>query len=259
VNTGAPLPSVEVAQERVLHYQRKLHEWASSDAERRFHDLWNLVCDPATLVVAWSRVSRNRGSRTAGVDAATRRHVEARGVEQFLKELRGELKTGTFRPLPVRERLIPKRDGRMRRLGIPTLKDRVAQMALKLVMEPIFESGFYPSSYAYRPGRRAQDAIAEIVHFTKAPSHYAWVIESDVEACFDRLSHSLVLGEVRRRIADRRVLALVRSFLKAGLMAETGRLKRTVTAPRKAGSPRRCSRTSPSPRWTADTRRTGRR
>ena len=138
MNTGASFPSVEVAQERVLHFQRKLHEWASADAERRFHDLWNLVCDPATLVVAWSRVSRNRGSRTAGVDADTRRHIEARGVEQLLCEIREELGSGSFRPLPVRERLIPKRDGRMRRLGIPTLKDRVVQMALKLVMEPIF-------------------------------------------------------------------------------------------------------------------------
>ena len=78
MNTGASFPELDVAQGRVLHFQRKLHEWASADAERRFHDLWNLVCDPATLVVAWSRVSRNRGSRTAGVDAATRRHVEAR-------------------------------------------------------------------------------------------------------------------------------------------------------------------------------------
>ena len=111
MNTGAPFPSVDVAQERVLHFQRKLHEWASDDAERRFHDLWNLVCDPAMLVVAWSRVSRNRGSRTAGVDAVTRRRVEAFGVEQFLTGLRGELKAGTFRPLPVRERLIPERDG----------------------------------------------------------------------------------------------------------------------------------------------------
>src|ERR671925_2256736 len=183
LNTGAPLPGVEVAHGRVLHVQRKLHEWASDDAERRFHDLWNLVCDPATLVVAWSRVSRNRGSRTAGVDADTRRHVEARGVDQFLAELREELRAGTFRPLPVRERLIPKRGGQ-RRLGIPALRDRVCQMALKLVLEPIFEIGFYPSSYAYRPGRRAQDAIAEIVHFTTRS--YEWVVETDVEACFDR-------------------------------------------------------------------------
>ncbi|MDP9143792.1 MAG: group II intron reverse transcriptase/maturase [Actinomycetota bacterium] len=233
MNTGAPFPSVDEAQERVLRFQRKLHEWASNDAERRFHDLWNLVCDPATLVVAWLRVSRNRGSRTAGVDAATRRHVEALGVERFLTELRGELRARTFRPLPVRERMIPKRDGRMRRLGIPTLKDRVAQMALKLVMEPIFESGFYASSYAYRPGRRTQDAIAETHHFTTRS--YEWIVETDVEACFDRLPHCLIIDEVRRRIVDKRVLALVRLFLKAGLMTETGRLQRTVTGTPQGG------------------------
>jgi RNA-directed DNA polymerase len=233
VNTGAPFPSVDDARERVLHFQRKLHAWASNDAERRFHDLWNLVCDPATLVVAWSRVSRNRGSRTAGIDAATRRHVEARGVEQFLTELREELRAGSFRPLPVRERLIPKRDGRKRRLGIPTLKDRVAQMALKLVLEPIFESGFHPSSYAYRPGRRAQDAIAEIHLFTT--HSYEWIVETDIEACFDRLPHCLIGDEVRRRVVDKRVLWLVRSFLKAGVMTETGRLQRTVTGTPQGG------------------------
>jgi len=233
VNTGASFPELDVAQGRVLHFQRKLHEWASADAERRFHDLWNLVCDPATLVVAWSRVSRNRGSRTAGVDHDTRRHIEARGVEQFLTELREELRSGSFRPLPVRERLIPKRDGRKRRLGIPTLKDRVAQMALKLVMEPIFESGFYPSSYAYRPGRRTQDAIAEIYLFTI--HSYEWIVETDIEACFDQLPHCLIADEVRRRIIDKRLLALVRSFLKAGVMTETGRLERTLTGTPQGG------------------------
>jgi RNA-directed DNA polymerase len=235
VNTGAPLPGLEEAQQRVLDVQRKLHEWASCDAERRFCDLWNLVCDPATLVVAWSRVSRNRGSRTAGIDGKTRRHVEQIGVARFLAGLRGELKSGEFRPLAVRERLIPKRDGTMRRLGIPTLKDRVVQMALKLVMEPLFEADFYPSSYGYRPGRRAQDAIAEIVHFTKAPSHYEWVVEADIEACFDRLSHSLILEEVRRRIVDKRVLALARAFLKAGVMRETGGLQRSVSGTPQGG------------------------
>ena len=228
MNTDASPPSLEEARQRVLHVQRKLHEWASEDAERRFQDLWNLVCDPATLIVAWSRVSQNRGSRTAGIDGKTRSYVEQNiGVTQFLTDLRRELKSGEFRPLAVRERLIPKRDGRMRRLGIPTLKDRVAQMALKLVMEPIFETDFYPSSYGYRPGRRAQNAIAEIHRFTSNPSNYEWVVEADIEACFDRIAHSQLLGEVRRRIADRRVLALVRSFLKAGVMRETGRLERT--------------------------------
>ncbi|HEY7934078.1 MAG TPA: group II intron reverse transcriptase/maturase [Solirubrobacteraceae bacterium] len=227
MNTGASLPGLDEAEERVLHFQRKLHDWASVDAERRFHDLWNLVCDPATLLVAWSRVSQNRGSRTAGIDGDTRAYiVHQHGVERFLSGLRSELKTGEFRPLPVRERMIPKSDGRMRRLGIPTLKDRVVQMALKLVIEPIFESGFYPSSYGYRPGRRAQDAIAEIHLFTS--NSYEWIVEADIEACFDRLAHSQILGEMRRRVADKRVLGLVRSFLIAGVMSETGRVERTV-------------------------------
>lgn len=236
MNTGARLPGLDEAQQQVLHVQCKLHEWASQDAERRFCDLWNLVCDPATLLVAWSRVSQNRGSRTAGIDGKTRSYVEQElGVEQLLDGLRAELKTGEYQPLAVRERLIPKRDGRMRRLGIPTLKDRVVQMALKLVLEPIFETGFYPSSYGYRPGRRAQDAIAEIHRFTSGPSDYEWVIEADIEACFDRIDHAQLLGEVRRRIGDRRVLTLVRAFLKAGVMRETGRLERTVTGTPQGG------------------------
>jgi RNA-directed DNA polymerase len=234
VNTGARLPGLDEAEQRVLHFQRKLHDRASVDVERGFRELWNLVCDPATLLVAWSRVSRNRGSRTAGIDGKTRIYVERQlGVERFLSGLRSELKAGEFRPLPVREQMIPKRDGRMRRLGIPTLKDRVVQMALKLVIEPIFESEFYPSSYGYRPGRRAQDAIAEIHRFTTVS--YEWVVEADIEACFDQLPHSQILGEVRRRVEDKRVVALVRSFLKAGVMSEMGRLERTVTGTPQGG------------------------
>jgi RNA-directed DNA polymerase len=235
VNTGAPLPGLDEAQKRVLHYQRKLHEWAWQDAERRFCDLWNLVCDPATLVVAWSRVSRNRGSRTAGIDSITRRHVEQQGVERLLSGLRDELKSGRYRPMPAREHLIPKRDGRTRRLGIVTLRDRVVQMALKLVLEPIYESEFYSSSYGFRPGRRAQDAIAEIHRFTSGSLDYEWVIEADIEACFDRISHSQLVGELRRRVGDKRVLALVRSFLNAGVMSELGRLERTVTGTPQGG------------------------
>lgn len=147
--------------------------------------MFNLVCDRATLVVAWERVAGNRGARTAGVDAVTRHAVERSGVLPFLEDLRSSLRDASFAALPVRQTTIPKRGGKVRYLGIPTLRDRVAQMALKLVLEPIFEVDFYPSSYGYRPGRRAQDAIAEIHHFTAKPSSYEWVIEGDITACLE--------------------------------------------------------------------------
>lgn len=182
-------PEPFLAAHQVLEHQRKLHRWALDDPDRRFDDVFNLICDRATLVVAWERVSGNRGARTAGVDAVTRYHVEDRmGVIPFLEELLSSLRDGTFRALPVKQAVIPKKNGKVRYLGIPTLRDRVAQMALKLILEPIFEAGFYPSSYGYRPARRAQDAIAEIHHFTCKPSTYEWVIEGDIKACFDNRS-----------------------------------------------------------------------
>jgi RNA-directed DNA polymerase len=150
--------------------------------------VFNLVCDQATLLVAWERVAGNRGARTAGVDAVTRRHVEEDiGVLPFLEDLRCSLRDGSFRARPVRQVAIPKKSGKLRQLGIPTLRDRVAQMALKLILEPIFEADFYPSSYGYRPGRRAQDAITEIHQLTSRS--YEWVVEGDITACLDASSH----------------------------------------------------------------------
>nr|WP_232839142.1 reverse transcriptase domain-containing protein [Streptomyces triticisoli] len=203
----------------VLGHQLKLHRWARSDPARRFADVFNLICDRATLLVAWERVSGNRGARTAGVDAVTRYHVEERlRVIPFLEELRSSLKDGTFQALPVKQAVIPKKNGKVRYLGIPTLRDRVAQMALKLVLEPIFEADFYPSSYGYRPGRRAQDAIAEIHHLTSRPSNYEWVIEGDIKACFDSVDHHVLMDLVAERIKDRKVLRLVGAFLRAGVV-----------------------------------------
>src|SRR3954468_3524552 len=159
LNSGAPWPTPEAAAQRVLDIQRKLHRWSTDDQDRRFTDLHNLVCDPATLMVAWQRVRANRGSRSAGVDGQTARYIERVGVERFLGTLREELRTRSFRPLPVKERLIPKSDGKkFRRLGVPALRDRIVQAALKLVLEPVFEADFQPCSYGFRPGRRAQDA-----------------------------------------------------------------------------------------------------
>jgi len=243
VNTGAPFPSLQEAEERVLRIQTKLHRWATDDPNRRFDDLFNLVYDPAFLLIAWRRVRGNKGARSAGVDGKTARYVEAeRGVEPFLTELRADLKARSFRPLPVRERHIPKRSGKLRRLGVPTVRDRVVQAALKLVLEPIFEADFQPCSYGFRPRRRAHDAIAEIHHFCSRS--YEWVLEGDIEACFDSIDHAALMGRVRGRIGDRRVMALVKAFLKAGILTEDGPNGTASPARPREASSRRCWPTS---------------
>jgi RNA-directed DNA polymerase len=204
LNSDAPSiswPSIFAAERRVLEHQLKLHRWARAEPERRFGDVFNLICDRSTLLVAWERVSGNQGARTAGVDAVTRHHIEDYGVIPFLEELRSSLKGGSFTALLVKQAVIPKKGGKVRYLGFPTLRDPVAQMALKLVLEPIFEVDFYPSSYGYRPGRRAQDAIAEIHHLTSLS--YEWVVEGDITACFDNVDHHVLMDLVGERIKDR--------------------------------------------------------
>jgi RNA-directed DNA polymerase len=235
VNTGASWPTLEEAEARVLGIQAKLHRWATNDPDRRFVDLFNLVHDPAFLLVGWRRVRGNKGARSAGVDGETAYYVESvRGKDAFLAELRASLTDRSFRPLPVRERLIPKPGStKRRRLGIATVRDRVVQAALKLVLEPIFEATFAPCSYGFRPGRRAQDAIAEIHHL--ASHSYEWVLEGDITACFDEISHPALLERVRRRIGDRRVLALVKAFLKAGILGEDGATRDTITGTPQGG------------------------
>jgi RNA-directed DNA polymerase len=236
VNTSALWPTPQVAEARVLAIQTKLHRWATDDPDRRFDDLYNLVADPAFLTVAWGRVRGNKGARTAGVDGRTAASISAgRGEAALLAELRAELKARTFRPLPVRERLIPKADGKTRRLGIPTVTDRVVQAALKLVLEPIFEADFHPCSYGFRSGRRAQDAIAEIHHLTSRPIGYEWVVEGDITACFDEIDHTALMARVRRRIGDRRVLALVKAFCAAGILTQDGAARATITGTPQGG------------------------
>jgi RNA-directed DNA polymerase len=216
--------------------QAKLHRWAVADPGRRFDDLFNFVYDPATLIVAFTRVAGNQGARTPGVDGLTVADIEEIvGVPGFLDDLRAQLKEGTFRPLPVRERKIPKPGGSggVRKLGIPTVADRVVQAALKLVLEPIFEAGFLPVSYGFRPKRRPHDAIAEIHHF--GTRGYRWVLDADIEACFDSISHSALLERVRARVKDKRVVALVKAFLKAGVLTELGDRQDTTTGTPQGG------------------------
>ena len=222
--------------DRVSEMQAKLHRWAVADPGRRFDDLFNFVYDPATLLVAFDRVATNRGANTPGVDGLTIVGVEERiGVPGFLDDLRASLKDGSFRPLPVRERKIPKPggSGKVRKLGIPGIADRVVQAALKLVLEPIFEADFEPVSYGFRPKRRAHDAIAEIHHF--GTRGYRWVLDADIEAAFDAISHSFAMERVRSRVKDKRVLALVKTFLKSGVLTELGEHRETLTGTPQGG------------------------
>lgn len=201
--------------------QRKLHRWAVTDPDRRFDDQFNLVYDPAFLVVAWDRVKVNKGARSAGVDGVAPRAISISGnAERMLAVLREDLKAGRFVPMPVREKKIPKSGGKLRRLGIPTAADRVVQAALKLVLEPIFEADFKPCSYGFRPGRRAQDAIAEIHCYTNDQRRYEWIFEADIAACFDEIDHRALMDKVRGRIKDKRVVALVKALLRAGILSE---------------------------------------
>jgi RNA-directed DNA polymerase len=190
VNTGDPERALAEAHRRVLGIQAKLHRWARADPHRRFDDLFNLVADPAFLLVAWDRVRGNKGSGTAGVDGRTVSSIVAEaGAGEFLGGLRSALQDRSFRPLPVRERMIPKAGGKLRRLGIATIADRVVQASVKLVLEPVFEADFLPCSYGFRPGRRAHDAVAEVRHLATRPRSYEWVVEGDIKACLDASTH----------------------------------------------------------------------
>jgi RNA-directed DNA polymerase len=236
VNTGEPWPDPFWAERRVRRMQAKLHLWATNDPGRRFDDLYNLIHHPDFLVVAWERVSGNKGARSPGVDRVVPAAIGGEAeVTAFLNDTREQLKARAFAPLPARERLIPKAGspGKFRRLGIPSAMDRLVQAALVLVLEPIFEADFKPVSYGFRPKRRAQDAIAEI--HALGSRNYHWVFEADITACFDELSHAAVLDRVRRRIADKRVLALIKSFLKAGIMSEVGRIEGTASGTPQGG------------------------
>jgi RNA-directed DNA polymerase len=191
--------------------------------------------DPAFLVAAWERVSTNKGAKTAGIDKATAAMIETWvGVETFLEQIRNSLKSGEFRPVEVRQVMIPKgNSGKLRKLGIPTVADRVVQASLKLVLEPIFEADFKPCSYGFRPNRRAHDAISEI-HLL-GTSGYHWVLECDIKACFDEIGHTALMDHLRRRIKDKRICSTVKAFLKSGLLTELGSKEETQTGTPQGG------------------------
>lgn len=221
--------------EKLIAWRQKLNEKAKQDKNFRFYSLYSLICHPSTLRWAWTLVRRNHGA--PGVDGVTFEMIEQQegGVERFLGELEKELKEKTYKVQPVRRVHIEKENGKLRPLGIPVIKDRVAQMAVKLIIEPIFEADFNDCSYGYRPGRSAQDAIRSIQgHLKDGKSE---VYDADLSGYFDSIPHDKLLACLRMRIVDGSVLRLIQQWLEAPVVEPGGKGKSQTVKRNDKGTP----------------------
>jgi RNA-directed DNA polymerase len=197
--------------------QRKLSLWAEQDEGRKFHGLFDLVSNMDWLRLAHDRVAHNTGSKTAGCDGVVLAGFDE-DLEGNLQRLHEALKSDTFVACPVRRVNIPKANGKVRRLGIPTIRDRIVQEAVRMALEPIYEADFSQRSFGFRPNRCTMDAIRHLMDFTIEQGRYFWVIEGDFSAYFDTIDHRKLMKLLRRRVSDEKLLDLIWKFLRAGVM-----------------------------------------
>lgn len=209
-------------KENVQQLQEKLGHAAKENKKRRFHALYDKVYRRDILWEAWRRVRTNKGA--AGVDEQTFADIEKQGEFQFIEECHRVLKEGNYHPSPVRRKYIPKKDGKQRPLGIPTIRDRVVQMAAKLVIEPIFEVDFQETSFGFRPKRGAKQALERIRKACNRKGN--WVVDVDIQGYFDNINQEKLMKLIAMRISDRRILKLIRKWLGAGVMEE-GSIRRS--------------------------------